>query len=241
MSYISEVLADNPVLFLRLDEPSGNFADISPNAFVGTPHGTVTRQVATGFAGLPVGVSLGGAGTDFITVPDANALDQTGDVTFEMWVNPTSLGAASQILMQKGNSAVSAGGYSLFVNTSSQLVVNNSFTGTTYATSTGTISAGVEQHIAFTRVANQYVFYINGVAAGSPSNAGAIQATTNSFFVGAGSGGGNPYGGGVASVAVYGAGLSGARIAAHYAARNDATATQPQIMLPRSVSDAFRR
>lgn len=226
LSYRQEVLTDNPVLYFRCEEAAGNLADSSPSGFVGTKNGTITYQVATLLAGLNVGVTPNGTIADFFAVADSPVLDIIADVTYEAWVKIPALGA-QMIVMQKGFTAAgSLGGYGFFIDATGHLVVNNTFTGTAYATSTGVIPTGSWVHIAFTRSVNLYSFYINGAFDSSASSATAVQATANSFFIAVGDGGGGkvaPLLGSIDEIAVYNHALTVGRIAAHYAARTNGT------------------
>jgi uncharacterized repeat protein (TIGR02059 family) len=220
MSYSSEVLADSPVLYLQLDETSGtSCADSSTNAFTGTTHGTVTRNVSS-LANLNVGVTFGGTTSDYIDVPDNAALDVTGNVTYECWVNYTSR-ATSQMLMSKGWQDASTAGYTLYISTDGTLVIDSrsSITGNNHST-TAVPNDGIWHHCVVTRTGSTFAFYIDGVAAGTTTDSNTTQATSRNFVIGAAfynSGSiGFPYTGSIDEVAVYTTALSGARILVHY-------------------------
>lgn len=233
MSYQSEVLADSPVLFLPLSEASGaTCADLSTNHFVGTANGTFTRgtSLGTGFAGVSPGITLGGTASDFVSVPDANALDITGDVTYECFVVPNlaSLNTSYAVMSKGYQTGSSDQGYTAFLRDSGGSkfgFLSVAFSGTTLTTSAaGSITNATVYHLAFTRTAAGVgTTYINGSQVDQRTVAATVAANSQPFVIGGSSGGGTvafPYKGVVAAVAAYNTALSSTRIAAHYAARN---------------------
>jgi hypothetical protein len=222
-AYASAVLVDSPVLYMRLEEPSGTTcADLSSNLFTGTATAGVTRNVAS-HAGIGVGVSFG-ANTDHIDVPDNAALDITGDFTYEFWVNYSSR-AAAQMMMGKGFKDASNAGYQIYINGSGQMQLDRSSL-TSLATSSNVIpNDSAWHHCVFTRIGNVYTPYIDSVAGTTTTTSQAIQATDNAFTVSAAfynspssRFAGLIAGGKCDEIAVYNTGLSSTRIAAHFAA-----------------------
>jgi hypothetical protein len=183
--------------------------------------------VDTGQAGWGVGITLGGAATDYISVPDNAALDWHINQTFEAVIKPTSLATAGEII-GKGNTDATHTGYSFFANTDGSLVLTNSFWGGTYGTTgAGAIVANTEYLVAFTRAGTVGTMYVNGAAVGAPTtfSAQAFTASGQPLTIGAQSANGVinlPFTGLVDEVAVYNTTLSAARLAAHYAARGTA-------------------
>jgi hypothetical protein len=229
MSYASEVLADSPILYLRFQEAAGaTCADTSPSGFSGTAHGTFTRNTATGFTGTTPGITLGGAAnTDYISVPDAAALELTGQFCYEAWVNLASISAAN-VVMSKGYVAVNTGGAAMYIDSSGFIHVNNAYSGNTLAQqTTGTaVTTGAWFHVVGGRgAANQCDIFVNGARQLSATSATVLNTSAAPFVICGGSENGtitNPLNGAVDEVAVYTSLLSPARVAAHYAARNTA-------------------
>jgi hypothetical protein len=221
-AYASAVLQDNPVLYLRLEETSGTTcADSSTDAFTGTATATVVRNV-TSHAGIGVGAQWGVA-TDHIDVPDNNALDVTGDVTYEFWINYSSR-AAAQMIMGKGFQDASNAGYQLWIDSGGLMQFERSSL-VSLSHSAAVPNDSAWHHCVFTRVGNLFASYIDTVAGGTSTLAQAVQATANPFMVGAAfyNSVGSRFngliaGGKIDEVAVYNTGLSSARVAAHFAA-----------------------
>jgi hypothetical protein len=223
VTYQSEVLADNPLLYLRFSETAGaSCADTSTSGFTGTAHGTFTRNVDTGLSGWGIGISLGGGATDYISVPDNPALDLGGSMTYELVIKPTSFPAPVSVLMTKGSDGAANGGYSLQLSSGGVPQLTNAFWGGVYASGSA-LTANTEYHIAVTRAGDAGIVYTNAVAGATTHlSAQAFTASGQPFTIGQMSSGGSllfPYPGLVDEVAVYGTTLSAARIEAHYAAR----------------------
>jgi hypothetical protein len=212
-AYRAAVAADSPILFAPLDDPSGSFTDLSTNAFVGTGHGTLTRNQTTGLTSLGSGVLTGGSSSDFVTFPDNAALDIVGDVTYEAWIKCASGASTNRNFMTKSNDGAS-GGYGFWIGTANKLLVTNVGAGTTLILGSATLSVGTLYHVAFTRATNAYITYINGVQDNTASQSAAISPTTQPFTIGTWST--LFLSGLIADVAVYNTALSAARLLAHY-------------------------
>ncbi len=225
MSYQSEVLADSPVLFLTLNETVGSFADLSVSGLSGAANGALTRGTATGHAGLGAGVTFGGVGTVFVSVADTPILDLTGDFTYECWLIYQTF-AASQYLMSKGQDASgTTAGYGMYLSTTPSVSVDRVNLTAGYRPGTGPAS-GAWHHLVVTRIVNQWTQYVDGSQTNTGSVAQSVDATARDFCIGAtytsGGQGGSPCNAttSMSNVAVYSAGLSAARVAAHFNARD---------------------
>lgn len=239
-AYSNAVLADNPLLYLPLDEVSGAFCDNLGSTLTlgdGTCTGIYTRGVVAPHAFLGVGVDLGGATTDAITVPDEPSFELLGNFTYEAWIKPDAVNIY-QTIISKGQNASpnTSAGYSFRVSNTARLEILKE-NQVLLATSTGSlIQAGVWQHVVVTRTTTDvYSFYINGVASGGGTNSTSINATDKALQIGrtandiAGSYA-TPFNGAIDEVALYGAGLSAARVLAHYEAHDDASFS-PQVII----------
>jgi hypothetical protein len=222
-SYPASVIVDGPVIYLRFEESSGtSCADATGNGHTGTTHGTVTRNVAS-HAGLGVGVTLGGASTDYIDAPDSAALDITGAWTFECWVKPSSF-TGDPFLISKGQDDSTHGGYAVWVmnSTPGKIRLSRGNIGSIGAGSTGVLSTGVWSHVVVTRDGSGViVYYINGAAAGTYTDTTAVQATAQPLTIGCNLAAGvvqEPLNGSIDEIAIYNFALSAARVSAHYAA-----------------------
>lgn len=227
-SYQATVLSFSPYIYWRFSETSGaSCADSSANGFTGTANGTFTRNVSTGHAGLGVGITLGGAATDYVAVNSAGALNNLGDVTYMCWVNPTTLPARS-VLVAKGNADAANGGYEMYLDAAGHVAIAICEIAQ-IAISTGTVGTGAWHHVAATRVLSSqaYAFYIDGVSAGSGVGTNNAPASTaKQFTAGVADTIASkvwPLNGSIDEVAAFGTALSSANIAAIYAARDVAT------------------
>jgi large repetitive protein len=241
VSYQAEVLADNPVLYLRYSETSGaTCADTSASGFVGTARGTFTRNVATGQAGWGIGISLNGSAGSYVDVPDAPALDQIGAVTYEFVIKPTSLPAAAEI-MSKGYTGGGSTGYSVYLDNTGTIFLTNSFYGGVYGKSAaGAIVAGTEYYVAVTRnAAHVGVVYVNAVASAPVTLADQpFSASGQPLTIGSTSAAGSktlPFPGLIDETAIYPTDLSQARISAHFAARDSGTDPGKSIKSPPGI------
>jgi hypothetical protein len=227
MSYASEVLADSPVLYWRLGDAAGSTtaADSSGNSRPGTTGGGAanpTFGVAGAIADLDTAASFARASGQFVQRPNETALQITGNITCEAWIN-------------FGGTLPAAGFY--------PLMTKNLNSNETYAIDIRNDGANifVRWHIqtgAFVNQANSFAWaintwyhivctydganmktYLNGSQLGTnTAQTGAIATTTDRFTVGSWGNGGDFFNGTIDEVALYGSALSLARIGAHYAA-----------------------
>jgi hypothetical protein len=228
VSYRSVVLADSPVLFLPLGEPSGNFVDLSSSGLTGVPNGTLTRATSTGFAGVGSGVTFAALNTTYVSVADTPILDITGDFTYECWMIFQTNGT-TQYIMSKGQDAGGAtAGYGFYLTTAAALVVDQVNITAGFRPGVGQ-SSGTWHYLAVTRIGNAWAMYVdNTQVATNPAIALPCNATARDFLIGAtytsGGAGQFPCNAttSIASAAVYSTGLSQAQLLVHYNARNDA-------------------
>jgi subtilisin-like proprotein convertase family protein len=121
------------------------------------------------------GAIFSGAAGTYIAAPNTGALGITGSFTLECWVNPVNVATPSfQILIQKRNGSA-ATGYTMYLSTGKVSVRTNS---STRLTGTTTIPNGKWSHVAATynSTTNVFTVYVNGVADGTITTAGAAPA-----------------------------------------------------------------
>jgi hypothetical protein len=221
--YITTVLADTPALFAMLNESSGTtFGDSSGNGRTLTKNGTITLGVSTGMTNVATGVTFGGTTSDFISRATESALNITGDLTYEAWFKISALPGAQWYFMSKGFDGTNSS-YGFFVNSAGALNVNAFGVGGAGMVAGGAVSTGSWHHVVFTRSGANGVIYLDGVSTVTSSGMSGPSATTTRFMVGAADLNGtanSPITGSMAAIAVYNTALSGARVSAHYAARN---------------------
>lgn len=210
--YPEQVLADSPIGYWRLGEPSGTTAaDASGNGHDGT-----YTSVSYGQTGALATSSDTAIKTDYLAgtveIADNDVFDLTGDFTLECWAKQgTSVDAihkmavaSSTILFRWrfGNSVVDLAQYSGTLKT---------------VAATAPLNSDQWNHIVVTKSGTTVTHYKNGVANGSGTISGTIAASLDPVRIGYNSAA-DTYGGSyVDEFAVYNTALSAERIAAHYA------------------------
>jgi subtilisin-like proprotein convertase family protein len=164
-----------------VDEINGNTAHLNGAASFAN-----LTNLPGSYLAFNTGVTFSGATGNYITSPNISALNITGSFTLECWVNPTNVASPSfQILIQKRQGS-SATGYTMYLSTGKVSIRTNS---STRLTGTTTIPNGAWSHVAATynSSTNLFTVYVNGVADGTATTAGAAPVTdTDSLRLAAG-------------------------------------------------------
>jgi hypothetical protein len=226
VTYASEVLADSPWLYWRLDDVTGSTtaADASGNGRNGTYHGTYTL----GRAGLLLG-DANKAATFSTTGTDGGCTvacsDDPSAWSVECWVAGTN-GSGTLI----GRQSASFGQSILRMNLNGAGIVQaiiwkNSSTSASVQADGYPVNDGLPHHLAMTYDGTTLRLYVDGVERGTPSTAvsGALVTSNTPFHVASISGtdAGCDYR--VDEAAYYHTALSAARIEAHYEAGTPTT------------------
>jgi hypothetical protein len=192
--------------------------DSGSNGLNGAYNGDVTPGGAMGVNGRPVPSFSGVSG--FVSIASAAALNITGDLTIEQWINVPDR-AAYRGLVSKATSVGAAKPYDSYLNTSDGRSVLAA--GPSGSSGVGVaVSTGGALHLVQVRSGALYEEWINGVLVASvpsPFGAGAAPAGTDLLLIGRRADGATQFKGQLYEVALYAARLTGTRIAAHYAAR----------------------
>ena len=211
LAYRAAVLADAPVAYWRLGEPSGTtFRSETGSGLSLTAAGMVTSSTSDALsADADRSMDLTGAGD--LRGPNT-AVVQLTEGTIEAWVRTTSPGGSYRGIVVKQLA------YGLFLH---DAVVSTYDWGTATRRSTGVnVADGQWHHVAMTfrsGVPNGTVVYVDGQPALSTTITVANQNVA--AVVGAGdASGGQRLAGSVDEAAIYGTVLSPARIAAHHRA-----------------------
>jgi hypothetical protein len=122
--YATGILADSPIAYWRLDEPSGSFVD-EVSGLLGSAVGTLTRAVTGPFTGSEA-VRFGGTSSDGIDVSDDDALDLGAfPLSIEFWARRIEDVSEEQTLLRKGT-----GGYGvIFMAATNDIALNVPGTG----------------------------------------------------------------------------------------------------------------
>ena len=217
MSYSSEVLADSPVGYWRLEETSGTTAsDSSGNARDGLHVNTPTLNVAGAYDGS-VGVDYNGS-SERTTVADhaVFSADATGGLTVEAWVKSGNVSAS---IVSKGASANYE--WDLWIDGSGfgQFSVGNLTTFDALGQVTlGDINDSAWHHVVGVIDNLAVMCYLDGVLVDSDTLSGTPTAGSAGVFIANRADFAKPLSGTVDDVAVFPSALSAARILAHYVA-----------------------
>lgn len=159
MTYVSEVLADSPIVYLKMDEASGTVAtDSGSNAVNGTyTNGPVVNTTAGGInGGLGPCVTFDGS-NDHVLIADSAPLRITGDLTLEMWIYPTGFGS---FLMLWTKSASGTGEFELMITPAGYISFRNG--NGTDLLSDSKPRLNQWNHVAFTRSGLVVTHWLNG-------------------------------------------------------------------------------
>jgi len=223
MSYSSEVLADSPVGYWRLEETTGaTAADSSGNARDGTYTGSPTLGVPGALAISTNKATTFNGTTQYVAISDAAAfsIPTTNLFSVEAWFRTTATGAVRNIV-----SKVTAANFewSMFINGAPAinfLVYNAAGGGSNSLQGPASVVANTWYHVVATVNAstNAMILYINGVQVDTNTNTQILANGTSPVNIGRRPDGTSLFNGSVDEVAIYPTVLSAARVAAHYAA-----------------------
>ena len=215
MSYLSEALADSPLVLLLEDETSGTTAiDSSGNGRDMTSANCTLNQ--------PTVMPAGTASYDFngtssqISLADA-AWQRPAAFTIEKWIRADSVSSFHAIAAKDGNLV----GWAFYIISGQLSLYTN---GTAHTEPTPSISTATDYYVAATYDTGAIKLYVNGAQVASFTGASLSQTSGTPLIFGAstGSNGGASrffwFDGRGQAGGYYGTALSGARIAAHYAA-----------------------
>lgn len=218
-TYDSEVLADSPLVYLRLEETSGTVAaDSSGNGRSGTYVNNPSRGVTGLLASDPSSRAVQLDGTDdYVNIAYGSWMDLTDAITVEFVCKMTTPASGTRVLANRHNGGLDH--FRIYLSSTGQVMVLFR-TSSADVFSTGYVmTEGVTYHCALTYNRVSIILYINGVAVWSTPKTAAMGLVTSAFTrFGAYSGGTYNYPGVMDEIAVYSTALSASRIAAHHAA-----------------------
>jgi len=215
-AYSDVVLADSPIVYYRLGEPSGTTADNAEGT--AARDGTYVNTPTLGVAGLLTGdadtaVTVNGS-TQYIYVADQAALDfGNGPLTYELWFKNADT-AKNQWLMAKGTQTAG-----LYYTATTGVIAWRSYGWGPGATSSIGIADTNRHHIVGTKdTSNNWLLYIDGVDRTTYAGVTDTASSATDLYIGTCSDLTDYADGTLDEVAVYNTLLSPTRIAAHYTA-----------------------
>jgi type II secretory pathway pseudopilin PulG len=230
-SYSSTVLANSPVAYWRLDEPSGTTAADSSS----TANNTGTYSLATlGATGALLsdstnsGISFSGQSSQSVALTPVSRSSLTGTFTVEVWAKPAASGTFLSVL---GSRTPSDSSFDIQINPSASTTIvhadigNGSAWLTTNARATANVGVGSWMMIDYVVTPTITKIYVNGVDIGC-SGACTYSAATPVLFdathtLALGRNGNAPdarFNGSLDDLSFYASALSTATIQTHYAA-----------------------
>ena len=212
LDYVQAVRADGAAAHWRLDDAAGAAAD-GIGQHTGTRYGLVAAGEPGALADGPASNRFNGSNA-FVRVPNAAALQLTGDLTIELWVN-VSL-AARQTLISKNYLRE----FELTLEKSGALNLyhGNGATSNNVLSTAGAVLPNLWQHVVVTRRAatKTVSFYVNRVAKGGGTYLIAPTAGTNGVSIGRSEHNVQFVNGRLDEVAIYPAAISPDQVASHY-------------------------
>jgi hypothetical protein len=212
--YATQVLADGPVGYWRLGDPTGSSTATDAT---GSNPGAYTAGVALGRPSLlsahtDTAAKPGGNGA--ATVPDSASLRVSGRLTLETWFRPDSLPAAGQFasLLTKTE------GYSLQLNGPRLefTLINGSGTRTRLQAPDGAIAPGQTYHVVGTWDGTTQRLYLNGTQVASAARTLTVRTTSHPLRIGSWDGTANEaLKGTLDEAAVYPTALTATQVQAH--------------------------
>jgi hypothetical protein len=233
VAYAATILADGPIAYWRLDEPTGSIiAHDQTTQYSGAYHGDVTFDQPGAIHGDPdtsVYLNMAMGQTGYVAVsgsfPSVATFVGQSPFTLEAWIKPTSINAEYRGILSYEPllDAATNQGYVVYVGGFSDSGVgfsrfDDSVEG--FARDGGVVHANEGwYHIVAVHSANLSAIYVNGLPVSSRSDPEDIQSFVCSFSIGATHCGTQGFfQGWIDEVAVYAKALSATQIQAHYAA-----------------------
>jgi concanavalin A-like lectin/glucanase superfamily protein/galactose oxidase-like protein/Big-like domain-containing protein len=151
--------------------------DSSGGARTGTLNGP-TRSLTGKFGSA---LSFDGI-NDWVTIPDANALDLTNAMTLEAWVRPSAISSWRTVLMKEQSGGLA---YGLYANSNTNRPSAHITTSSEQDTrGTAQLALNTWTHLAVTYDGTTLRLFVNGVQASSKAIGGSIVTTTGVLRIG---------------------------------------------------------
>jgi hypothetical protein len=225
MSFDSEVLADNPTVFYKMNEPTGTVAlDSSGNGFYGNYNALgVTYGQPSVVRGLVNASAIFDGSNGYLYCPSGVVASLfSGGLTVEAWVNPSALpnNPNSNRIASSGNTSLDNNGFDFRADNTKLYVNFGNGSSTIMASATFPMMLNMWYHTVCTWDGTNALIYVNGVLAGSASSTlGAITSDAVAFAFGYDFAiPGGQWVGSMTDAVLYNYALPASRIFAHYMA-----------------------
>jgi hypothetical protein len=233
--YPSQVLADGPITYFRLNEnvTLPTFDTATNSGGLGAAgnglYGGATHSVAGAIVSQPGNAAVSFVASGELSVPFQPGLNVAATFSFEFWAKPADSGTTRCVAssIKVGNSgwlfynSLTAGQWTFRTISSSS--VNNNSTG-------GTVTVGVYQHVTGVWDGTMNRLYVNGVLVASNTAATTflpVSDTTVPLTLGGRSDNAFLFSGSVDEAAYYTNALTAGQILAHYQAGTNASPSTP--------------
>ncbi|MBL9135372.1 MAG: LamG domain-containing protein [Verrucomicrobiales bacterium] len=244
--YAAVVLADQPVGYLRLNEPaysplanSGSLGRAADASLVFADYGQAGPRPSSfgGFEADNNGIALDGT-KSYINLNNPDGLNFTGPITLEAWVQPAAAQGTPAFIIGHGPTVDDTAGLGLRILDGTKYAVGV-FDGTDHdavADIPATDLAGnAWVHLVGTYDGTQWVLYRNGTQIASQADSvGAIPVAADWAIGQRGSGTGRAFAGAVDEVAIYRKALSAERVKAHFDAATGSGVATPTLAISRN-------
>ncbi len=224
-AYAQAVLADTPAAYWRLGETSGTTAVDSVGSSTGTYVNAPTLNSASLLAADTANRATRFDGTnDNVRVNNSTAINPSQRVTVEAWIKPEALPAAgsfASIVTKRESYALQFNGPRLEFT-----IMQNGTRRRTQAPQ-GAVVANQTYHVVGTYDGTTTRLYLNGTQVATTALTGAIGPASNGLNIASWDGSIEYMRGTIDDVAIYGAALSAARVAAHHTAGTNSTTPPP--------------
>jgi PKD repeat protein/glucose/arabinose dehydrogenase len=216
-TYSSTVLADNPLLYWRLGESSGTFADSSGHGNAGAANGSgFTPHAPDLVAANNDGALTFTDGTSNVSCPSIASLSSS-TVSVEVWFKTAAF--ANYLDLASHNwGGPNGSGWSIYVASNHQLFWGLKASGSAEASAKiGGLNPNTVYHVVGTYDGNVLRIYLNGVQVATKTVGAKALNTSAGLLTGQMD---TTAGVTVDEVAIYGSALSASLVQAHYAARS---------------------
>jgi trimeric autotransporter adhesin len=211
--YDTVILADSPVSYWPLADPTGTTAADSGDSNPGTYQGGVTLGGAAPFPGMSGSTAFNGS-TGYASVPDASNLHLVAPLSIEAWFKTTYSGANYQIICAK-YAPTTFHGFGLSVVGTTQtlgMLVGDGW----HAIGPG-VNDGYWHHVVAVLSGTTITMYVDGTSRGTASATPSLSNTT-ALKIGTdpSSAGASSFLGSLGAPGVYNYALSSTQVANHY-------------------------